>query len=168
MPTSAKTFPTPDCRRVTLRRAGHADHEAVATLLREVDLPTPGVAEWLDRFWIAELESQVVAVAGMELYGDSGSSGRSPSPLARNRCSCSRGSPVARNGCRTEPGVTCVCRLHHRSSRGFRMSPSTLRCANGCRRKVITMSGSPMAAGSSQYATVGSSRQSGRCAPLST
>jgi hypothetical protein len=42
MPTSAKTFPTPDCRRVTLRRAGHADHEAVATLLREVDCLPPG------------------------------------------------------------------------------------------------------------------------------
>jgi amino-acid N-acetyltransferase len=72
MSTSAETFSTPDRRCVTLRRAGHADHGAVATLLRDLDLPTAGVAEWLDRFWVAEHESRVVGVAGMERYGDGG------------------------------------------------------------------------------------------------
>jgi amino-acid N-acetyltransferase len=48
------------------------DHLAVATLLRGLELPTDGVSEWLDRFWVAEHRSQVVGVAGMERYGDSG------------------------------------------------------------------------------------------------
>ncbi len=55
---------------MTLRRAGHADHEAVATLLRDLELPTDGVADWLDQFWVAEHEDRVVGVAGMERYGD--------------------------------------------------------------------------------------------------
>ena len=52
--TPTETFTTSDCRSVSLRRAGRADDEAVATLLRELELPTEGVAEWLDRFWVAE------------------------------------------------------------------------------------------------------------------
>jgi len=35
-------------------------------------LPIAGVDEWLDRFWVAQHESQVVGVAGMEHYGDGG------------------------------------------------------------------------------------------------
>ena len=70
--TSAQTFTTKDCRCVSLRRAVPADHEAVATLLRGLELPTDGVAEWVDRFWVAEHQGQVVGVAGMERYGDSG------------------------------------------------------------------------------------------------
>ena len=69
---SAETFTTSDCRCVSLRRAVPADHEAVATLLRDLELPTDGVSEWLDQFWVAEHQSQVVGVAGMERYGDSG------------------------------------------------------------------------------------------------
>src|SRR2546427_10197671 len=72
MSPSAETFSTPDRRCVTLRRAGHADQEAVATLLRDLELPTAGVADWLDRFWVAEHESRVVGVAGMERYGQGG------------------------------------------------------------------------------------------------
>jgi amino-acid N-acetyltransferase len=63
---------TTDCRSVSLRRAAHADHEAVITLLRDSELPIDGVAEWLDQFWVAEHQGQVVGVAGMERYGDSG------------------------------------------------------------------------------------------------
>ena len=69
---SAETFTTTDCRCVSLRRALHADHESVATLLRDSELPIDGVAEWLDRFWVAEHRGRVVGVAGMERYGDSG------------------------------------------------------------------------------------------------
>ncbi len=57
---------------VTLRQAGHADREAVSTLLGELQLPTEGVADWLDQFWVAEHERRVVGVAGMERYGESG------------------------------------------------------------------------------------------------
>lgn len=70
--TSAETFTTTDYRCVSLRRAVQADHEAIATLLRGLELPTAGVSEWLDRFWVAEHQSQVVGAAGMERYGDSG------------------------------------------------------------------------------------------------
>jgi amino-acid N-acetyltransferase len=70
--SSAETFTTTDCRCVSLRRAARADHDAVATLLRDLDLPTEGIAEWLDEFWVAEHQSQVVGAAGMERYGDSG------------------------------------------------------------------------------------------------
>jgi amino-acid N-acetyltransferase len=70
--TPAETFNTSDCRCVSLRRAMPADHEAVATLLRDLELPTDGVSEWLDQFWVADHQGQVVGVAGMERYEDSG------------------------------------------------------------------------------------------------
>jgi amino-acid N-acetyltransferase len=70
--TSAETFTTTDCRCVSLRRAVHADHEAVTTLLRDSQLPTDGLAEWLVQFWVAEHQGRVVGMAGMERYGDSG------------------------------------------------------------------------------------------------
>jgi amino-acid N-acetyltransferase len=70
--TSAETFTTTDCRCLSLRRAVHEDDAAVASLLRELKLPTDGVSEWLDQFWVAEHQGQVVGVAGMEQYGDSG------------------------------------------------------------------------------------------------
>jgi amino-acid N-acetyltransferase len=63
---------TRDQRCVTLRRAVQADNERVAVLLRELELPTDGVAEWLDQFWIGEHEGAVVGVAGMERYGAAG------------------------------------------------------------------------------------------------
>jgi amino-acid N-acetyltransferase len=70
--TTTETFVTSDCRSLSLRRAGRADHEAVATLLRNSELPTEGVAEWLDQFWVAEHQGRLVGVAGMERYGDGG------------------------------------------------------------------------------------------------
>lgn len=70
--TSAETITTPDRRCVALRRAGAADHEAVEALLRDSELPTTGVTEWLDRFWVAEHEDRIVGVAGMERYESGG------------------------------------------------------------------------------------------------
>lgn len=70
--TSTETFTTTDCRRVSLRRAVQEDHKVVASLLRDLELPTDGISDWLDRFWVAEHRGQVVGVAGMERYGDSG------------------------------------------------------------------------------------------------
>lgn len=72
MSRATEPFSTRDHRCVTLRRAGHADHEAVSTLLCDLKLPTAGVDEWLDRFWVAEHESRIVGIAGMERYGDGG------------------------------------------------------------------------------------------------
>jgi amino-acid N-acetyltransferase len=68
----AQTITTPDRRCVALRRAGDADHEAVEALLRDSELPTVGVAEWLDHFWVAEHENRIVGVAGMERYQKGG------------------------------------------------------------------------------------------------
>jgi amino-acid N-acetyltransferase len=63
---------TRDHRCVTLRRAGPADLEAVEVLLRDLELPTDGVADWVDRFWVGEHAGTVIGVAGMERYGDAG------------------------------------------------------------------------------------------------
>jgi amino-acid N-acetyltransferase len=70
--TSAEAFVTSDCRCVSLRRAEPGDHQAVSSLLRESQLPTEGVEEWLHRFWVADHQGQLVGVAGLERYGDSG------------------------------------------------------------------------------------------------
>ena len=68
----SESFTTSDCRCLSLRRAGQADGEAVGALLRDSKLPTEGVAEWLEKFWVAEHQGEVVGVAGMERYGDGG------------------------------------------------------------------------------------------------
>jgi amino-acid N-acetyltransferase len=60
-----------DGRRVALRRARTADAAAVEALLMAQGLPPAGVADWLDRFWVAEGDGAVVGVAGVELYGAS-------------------------------------------------------------------------------------------------
>ncbi len=70
--THAEAISTPDHRCVTLRRAGAADYEAVAVLLRTLKLPTDGVADWVDQFWLGEHAGAVVGVAGMERYGGAG------------------------------------------------------------------------------------------------
>lgn len=57
---------------VSLRPAGPRDHEAVATLLRALDLTTDGLSTSLDHFWIGEHLGIVVGVAGMERYGNAG------------------------------------------------------------------------------------------------
>jgi hypothetical protein len=40
--TSAEAYSAPDGRSLTLRRADHADHEAITSLLRSLKLPTEG------------------------------------------------------------------------------------------------------------------------------
>jgi len=44
---------------------------AVEELLEQSGLPTTGVEEWLRHFLVADSEGEVVAVAGLELYGAS-------------------------------------------------------------------------------------------------
>jgi N-acetylglutamate synthase-like GNAT family acetyltransferase len=59
---------------VRLRPAGPADRPTVEALLAEAGLPLQGVAEWVDRFWLAEPAdgsgTAPVGVAGLELHGD--------------------------------------------------------------------------------------------------
>jgi amino-acid N-acetyltransferase len=59
------------CRQASVRSARPEDTRAVEELLDQSGLPTAGVAEWLPHFLVAEFEGQVVAVAGLELYGAS-------------------------------------------------------------------------------------------------
>ena len=70
--SSAATVMTPDHRCVTLRRATPEDREPVAGLLRALELPTDGVNDWLEHFWVGDHEGMVVGAAGMERYGDAG------------------------------------------------------------------------------------------------
>jgi amino-acid N-acetyltransferase len=60
-----------DPRCVTVRSARSDDLAAIQELLRDAGLPTDGVADWLPRFRVAEVEGRIVAVAGMETYGPS-------------------------------------------------------------------------------------------------
>ena len=55
---------------VVLRTASKADQAGIEALLTRLKLPTAGVSEWLDHFWVGERESEIVGVAGIELYGD--------------------------------------------------------------------------------------------------
>src|SRR5690606_26156952 len=43
---------------------------AIERLLTEADLTTHELAEWIERFWIAEHDGAIVGVAGTELYAD--------------------------------------------------------------------------------------------------
>lgn len=71
-PIPASTISTPDHRCVTLRRAAKVDYMAVAGLLRQLELPTDGVSDWFEQFWIGEHAGAVMGAAGMERYGDAG------------------------------------------------------------------------------------------------
>lgn len=53
---------------MNIRRASAADHARIERLLVEADLTTEGVAEWIDRFWIAEDDAGIGGVAGIELH----------------------------------------------------------------------------------------------------
>jgi N-acetylglutamate synthase-like GNAT family acetyltransferase len=54
---------------VTVRAASAADLSAVFGLLEAADLPTAGVQEALDGFFIAEEAGRLVGVAGLEVHG---------------------------------------------------------------------------------------------------
>jgi amino-acid N-acetyltransferase len=60
-----------ECHCVSVRAAQSEDLPAIAELLQQSGLPITGVQEWLPQFLVAEHEEQVVAVAGLELYGPS-------------------------------------------------------------------------------------------------
>jgi amino-acid N-acetyltransferase len=70
MAMDANTLLTTDQQLVTLRPATRADQPAVEHLLRALGLPTAGVAEWVERFWIADHGGKAVGVVGVEQYGD--------------------------------------------------------------------------------------------------
>jgi len=70
MPVNVNTFVATDQQPVTLRPATRADLPAVEHLLRALDLPTAGVSEWVERFWIADHGGKAVGVVGLEQYGD--------------------------------------------------------------------------------------------------
>jgi amino-acid N-acetyltransferase len=57
-------------REASLRAATRADRRAVEHLLRALNLPTAGVAEWIEHFWIADHGGQTIGVVGIEQYGD--------------------------------------------------------------------------------------------------
>ncbi len=54
-----------------MRPAQPKDIRAVQELLEQSGLPTAGVEEWLQHFLVADSDGEVVAVAGLELYGGS-------------------------------------------------------------------------------------------------
>jgi len=56
----------------SLRHAERADLDTAEQLLRVLELPTDGVADWIERFWVAEHAGTVVGVAGIERYGAAG------------------------------------------------------------------------------------------------
>ena len=70
--THREAISTPDRRCVTLRRAGPTDLTAVETLLRQLELPTEGVVDWVEWFWVGEHAGTIVGVAGIERYGEAG------------------------------------------------------------------------------------------------
>jgi len=55
-----------------IRSAAASDLPAVLALLEQAGLPSAGVAEHLERFWVLEVDGQVAGAVGLELYGDSG------------------------------------------------------------------------------------------------
>ena len=62
-------------RRDDKTRRKHSTSDAsgpahVEHLLRTLDLPTAGVSEWSERFWIADHAGKPVGVVGIEQYGD--------------------------------------------------------------------------------------------------
>jgi amino-acid N-acetyltransferase len=62
---------TTPCRSASMRPAQPEDIRAVQELLEQSGLPTAGVEEWLQHFLVADSDGEVVAVAGLELYGAS-------------------------------------------------------------------------------------------------
>jgi amino-acid N-acetyltransferase len=53
-----------------IRPAGPDDRDAVEALLRAAGLPTDGVADHLDTFFVVDDGGQIIGSAGLELYGE--------------------------------------------------------------------------------------------------
>ena len=56
--------------RATVRQATRADLADIEELLESASLPTPGVAEHLRHFLVAENDGTVVGAIGLEIYGE--------------------------------------------------------------------------------------------------
>ena len=54
----------------TIRVAGAADRSGVCELLTSAKLPLDGLSETLEHFLVGEVDGQIVAAAGLEVYGD--------------------------------------------------------------------------------------------------
>ena len=65
------TAETRNCDCLELRSAREADLAGVLTLLGRAHLPAAGVEEAFSHFVVAEHESKLVGVAGLEIYGAS-------------------------------------------------------------------------------------------------
>ena len=55
-----------------IRAAQSGDLEIIEGLLRTVNLPLFRTADFLDTFWVAEAEGEVVGCVGLEVYDDAG------------------------------------------------------------------------------------------------
>jgi amino-acid N-acetyltransferase len=55
-----------------IRAARSDDLEIIEGLLKTVNLPLFRTADFLDTFWVAEAEGEVVACVGLEVYDDAG------------------------------------------------------------------------------------------------
>jgi amino-acid N-acetyltransferase len=57
---------------VIIRQAQRCDQLPILNLLLHADLPTAGVGEWLDFFFVAETNGVVIGIAGLELHATDG------------------------------------------------------------------------------------------------
>jgi amino-acid N-acetyltransferase len=55
--------------KASFRQGTRADLPLVESLLAAHQLPKEGLAESIDRFWLAEAQGALVGIAGLELYG---------------------------------------------------------------------------------------------------
>lgn len=55
---------------VSVRPATASDDAAISRLLTELGLPTAGVVEWRQGFWVADTGDGIVGLAGVEIYAD--------------------------------------------------------------------------------------------------
>src|SRR5437660_1114896 len=67
MMSSSATQPT-----VTLRPATNNDVSAIIALLVADNLPVDGIETFIDNFFVAENENNVIGCAGLEVYGAAG------------------------------------------------------------------------------------------------
>jgi len=55
---------------ISVSKASRADLDELLALLAVVNLPTEGVVDYIDHFWVArDIDSRLVGCAGLEMYG---------------------------------------------------------------------------------------------------
>jgi amino-acid N-acetyltransferase len=57
---------------IAFRQASREDRGAVEALLTGAELPVAGVADWIDRYVVAEADGTLVGAAGLEVHGRDG------------------------------------------------------------------------------------------------